>query len=73
MGDAGDRGGFGEQSDEAKDLNEWAPVPGRPALYPPNSRYYRIPITFELELIAPPPAAPNPAAAAASDAQGAAS
>ena len=27
------------------------PIPARPSLYPPNSTYYRVPITFEVELL----------------------
>lgn len=46
----GDTFGSGE-SREVRDLNEDAPVPSRPRLYPPGSKYYRIPITFEVELI----------------------
>ena len=35
----------------AKDLNEMAPVPTRPQLLPPNSKFYRVPITFTIELL----------------------
>ena len=57
-------GGQGE-SQEMKDLNQLAPVPARPALYPPGSMYYRVPITFEIELIDKTPKPPvNPEGAA---------
>ncbi len=35
----------------AKDLNDMAPVPARPRLYPPGSKFYRVPITFTIELL----------------------
>ena len=54
----------GEEPKELKDLNEVAPVPARPKLYPPSSIYYRVPITFEIELI--DSGAPAPPAATAS-------
>jgi hypothetical protein len=28
-----------------------APLPDRPSIYPPGSEYYRVPITFEIELL----------------------
>ncbi len=33
------------------DLDKLGPVPDRPAVYPPGSRYYLVPITFEVELL----------------------
>ncbi len=55
-------GGAGTETKELGDLNVVAPVPAKPGLYPPNSKYYRIPITFEVELI---DANPAPVAGAA--------
>ena len=54
-GDGTDAG----QAADAKDLAGLAPVPPRPRLYGPNSRFYRVPITFTVELIdvGPAPAA----------------
>ena len=36
-------------------LNEIAPIPASPGLYPPGSRYFRVPITFTIEIIDPGP------------------
>jgi type IV pilus assembly protein PilM len=41
------------------DVLSMANMPRRPLLYPPNSRYYTIPVTFEIELIEQPAAAPG--------------
>ncbi len=41
-------GGAGNQA-----LDELAPVPDRPRLYPVGSRYYRVRITFEVEILDP--------------------
>ncbi|MHC4773717.1 MAG: type IV pilus assembly protein PilM [Planctomycetota bacterium] len=56
-----DRGGFpsrgsrsgrsGARSGEHGDLEALGPVPDRPSLYPPDSKYYVVPITFEVELV----------------------
>ncbi|MHC4948116.1 MAG: type IV pilus assembly protein PilM [Planctomycetota bacterium] len=51
------------------DLEVWAPVPGAPAFYPPKSKYYRVPVTFEIEIVDPSKPAP-PAATAAGDGAG---
>jgi type IV pilus assembly protein PilM len=40
--------GDGAKQDVAVD--ELAPLPVRPSLYPPNSSFYRVPITFTIEL-----------------------
>jgi type IV pilus assembly protein PilM len=32
-------------------LDTMGPLPERPSIYPPDSRYYQVPITFEVELI----------------------
>jgi type IV pilus assembly protein PilM len=58
-----------DEPKELKDLNELAPVPARPKLYPPSSTYYRVPITFEIELIDTNAATP-PAATASGQPQG---
>lgn len=36
-----------------RNLEEMAPSPIRPMLFPPGSRYYHVPVTFEIELIGP--------------------
>ncbi|MCI0631647.1 MAG: type IV pilus assembly protein PilM [Phycisphaerales bacterium] len=38
---------------EIKNLNEMAPVPSKPSLYPAKSTFFRVPITFQVELIDP--------------------
>jgi hypothetical protein len=57
-----------------KDLNAMAPAPRKPRLYPDGSKYFLVPITFEVELIDPKaiatPAAPaGDAAARAEDSE----
>jgi hypothetical protein len=32
------------------DLEDLAPIPDRPLLFPPDSKYYLVPITFEIVL-----------------------
>ncbi len=32
-------------------LDSLGPLPDRPSLYPPGTRYYRVPITFTVELL----------------------
>ncbi|MCH8342696.1 MAG: type IV pilus assembly protein PilM [Planctomycetes bacterium] len=44
-------------------LDAMGPVPNRPTLYPPNSKYYLVPITFEVELLDVPSALPADTAA----------
>ena len=44
-------------------LDAMGPVPNRPTLYPPNSEYYLVPITFEVELLDAPAALPADTAA----------
>ncbi len=41
----------GESVEAMKDIDEIAPVPGRPSVYPAGSQYYLVPITFEVELL----------------------
>jgi hypothetical protein len=41
----------GENVEALKDIDEIAPVPGRPSVYPAGSQYYLVPITFEVELL----------------------
>jgi len=61
-GGAGGAGGGGDRGrdPEQADLNALAPMPSRPSIYPPDSRYFLVPITFEIEIIdtSKPPAAP---------------
>jgi hypothetical protein len=60
-------GSGGAQDPSVKDLNDLAPPPTRPQLYPEGATFYKVPITFEVELINPAsPTAPTGAAAAAS-------
>jgi type IV pilus assembly protein PilM len=33
------------------DISKWAPIPGAPQFFPPGAKLYRVPITFEVELI----------------------
>jgi type IV pilus assembly protein PilM len=66
-GDPGDRGGY-DNLEQSKDLDALAPVPARPQLYPPGSKYYKLPITFEVELIDPADAANTPPSGAAASA-----
>jgi type IV pilus assembly protein PilM len=62
-------------SAEQVDLDKIAPVPDKPMLYKPGSTFYKIPISFEIELIDPhAPVAPIPnSTAGAQGNQGAAS
>ena len=39
---------------EHRDLDDYGPVPQRPSLYPPNSEYYIVPVTFEIEILDKP-------------------
>ncbi|MCP3905822.1 MAG: type IV pilus assembly protein PilM [Planctomycetes bacterium] len=61
----GDAGG-GDQSSAAVDLEALAPMPLRPSLYPSGATFFRVPVTFEIEIIDPalprpaPPTASNP-------------
>ena len=43
-------GGPGAPAGNA-DLDKLGPVPDRPSVYPPGSEYYRVPITFVVELL----------------------
>ncbi len=58
----------GEDPNLIKDLNATAPAPVKPRLYRVGAQYYRVPVTFEVELIDPSakPAAPANATAEAS-------
>jgi type IV pilus assembly protein PilM len=59
----------GGDSPETKNLNDMAPPPLKPRLYTTGAQYYRVPVTFEVEIIDPsaaPAAAPD-ATAEASD------
>ncbi len=51
--DAPSPGGAGAADHRA--LDALAPLPGRPALYPPGTEFYRVPVTFTVELLAEPP------------------
>jgi type IV pilus assembly protein PilM len=61
----------GEDPNLIKDLNATAPAPVKPRLYKPGQLYYRVPVTFEVELIdsTTKPAAPVNATADASTAE----
>ncbi|HWB19542.1 MAG TPA: hypothetical protein VG711_04510, partial [Phycisphaerales bacterium] len=53
--------GNDDSGDEAKDISmsdlaTMAPMPTMPQLFPPGSTYYRIPVTFEVELLDEKPA-----------------
>ncbi|MBT8484203.1 MAG: hypothetical protein KJO43_01400, partial [Phycisphaerae bacterium] len=37
----------------AADIETLAPMPGRPPVYPKDTVVYRVPITFEIEIIDP--------------------
>jgi type IV pilus assembly protein PilM len=52
---AGDRPGgpAGPRGVSHQALDALAPVRDRPRLYPPGSQYYRLPITFEVEILDP--------------------
>jgi hypothetical protein len=69
--------GDGSASDGAKQdvaIDELAPLPVRPSLYPPNASFYRVPITFTIELKDPHgKPAPEAAEARAESQNGAAS
>jgi type IV pilus assembly protein PilM len=43
----------GADPNAIKDLNATAPAPVKPRLYKAGSKYYRVPVTFEVELIDP--------------------
>jgi type IV pilus assembly protein PilM len=45
--------GGGKDREVSADLEAAAPLPEAPSLYPPRSRFYRVPITFEIELLDP--------------------
>ena len=56
----------GERGQGLGNLNELAPTPERPLLYENEERYYRLPITFEIEILdARPAGAPAGVAATA--------
>jgi len=48
----------------AIDINAEAPLPPKPVIFPPGSQFYRIPITFEIEIIEPSAPAPDQTAGA---------
>ncbi len=50
---SGDRG---QDIGRAADPNTLAPLPDRPSLYPADSKYFLVPVTFEIELITRPDA-----------------
>jgi len=54
----------GASSPDMGNLNEMAPAPAKPRLYPDGSQYFIVPITFEVELIDPGKKPAQPAAAA---------
>jgi len=46
-------GRSGSGAGQHADLNALAPMPDKPTIYPPNSVFYRVPITFTIEIITP--------------------
>ncbi len=44
-------GRFTQRGPRPGGLDSLGPMPTRPSLYPPGTEYYRVPITFEVELI----------------------
>ena len=56
--DRGDQrsGNWGDDTGRSADLNRLAPLPDRPSLYPADSNYFLVPVTFEIELITRPDA-----------------
>ena len=50
---SGDGGSTDRQS---ANLDNLAPLPDRPSLYPADSKYFLVPVTFEIELITRPDA-----------------
>jgi hypothetical protein len=55
--------GVADNARTTLDIERDAPIPNRPVIYPVDAVFYRIPISFELEIIGPKPA-PNPDATA---------
>ncbi len=49
-------GNRGQDSGGSADLNRLAPLPDRPSLYPADSTYFLVPVTFQIELITRPDA-----------------
>ncbi len=49
-------GNLGQDTGGSADLNRLAPLPDRPSLYPADSMYFLVPVTFEIELITRPDA-----------------
>lgn len=66
-------GSGGLDSPGAKDLNDMAPAPIKPKIYPDGSVYFLIPITFEVELLDATAGAAVPGATADASGTGAAS
>ncbi len=64
---SGDEGSTGRQAN----LDILAPLPDRPSLYPTDSTYFLVPVTFEIELLTRPEApAPKQTAAGVSRRKG---
>ncbi len=49
-------GDWGDDTGRSANLDNLAPLPDRPSLYPGDSRYFLVPVTFEIELITRPDA-----------------
>ena len=49
-------GNLGQDIGRSVDLDGLAPLPDRPSLYPADSTYFLVPVTFEIELITRPDA-----------------
>ena len=56
-GRTGQTPGDGGSTDRrSANLDNLAPLPDRPSLYPADSRYFLVPVTFEIELLTRPDA-----------------
>ena len=63
--------GSGSTTGRAADVDSLAPLPDRPSLYPADSKYFLVPVTFEIELLTRPDApAPEQTAAGGSRPKG---
>ena len=48
--------GSGSTTGRAADVKGLVPLPDRPSLYPADSKYFLVPVTFEIELLTWPAA-----------------
>ena len=64
-------GNRGQDTGRPADPNSLAPLPDRPSLYPTDSMYFLVPVTFQIELLTRPEApAPEQTAGGGSRRQG---